>query len=272
MSSLIAITMVGFVLGMRHATDADHVIAVTTIVSRQRSVRSAALVGVLWGIGHTLTILAVGAAIILFKVIIPPRLGLAMELAVGIMLILLGVLNLTGVTSWVTERFTPGVSGGHSHPHAHGDYVHTHVHGHHHGGHGHSEDATPLAKLERISNAGGIRKHLGLYQALRPLLVGIVHGLAGSAAVALLVLATIHNSAWGVLYLLIFGAGTIAGMMLTTAAIAVPYAYTGQRFARLNGGLTAASGLVSLGFGLFIAYQTGFVDGLFTNYPHWTPH
>ena len=273
MTSLLAITVVGFVLGMRHATDPDHVIAVTTIVSRQRSVRSAALVGVLWGIGHTLTILTVGAAIILFNVIIPPRLGLTMELAVGIMLIVLGVLNLTGVTRWVTERFTPGVAGGHSHPHAHGDYVHTHVHGHHHGDHGHSEDATPLAKLDRtFSNAGGrIRKHLGLYQALRPLLVGIVHGLAGSAAVALLVLATIHNSAWGVLYLLIFGAGTIAGMMLTTAALAVPYSYTGQRFARLNDGLAAASGLMSLGFGLFIAYQTGFVDGLFTNHPHWTP-
>src|SRR5579872_1959908 len=113
--SLAAITVVGFVLGMRHATDPDHVIAVTTIVSRQQSIRSAALIGGLWGVGHTLTILAVGAAIILFNVIIPPRLGLTMELAVGIMLILLGVFNLTGMTNWVTERFTPKVSGGHSH-------------------------------------------------------------------------------------------------------------------------------------------------------------
>lgn len=223
MISLVAIVAVGFVLGMRHATDPDHVIAVTTIVSRQRSIRSAALVGALWGVGHTLTILAVGAAIILFNVIIPPRLGLAMELAVGIMLILLGVLNLTGMTRQITERFTPKVAGGHSHVHAHGDYVHTHFHGHHVQDHGHAEDATPLAKLDRSFSkvGGGMGKQLGLYQALRPLLVGIVHGLAGSAAVALLVLTTIHNSAWGVLYLLIFGVGTIAGMMLTTAAIAV---------------------------------------------------
>jgi high-affinity nickel permease len=271
--SLFAIVVVGFVLGMRHATDPDHVIAVTTIVSRQRSIRSAALVGTLWGVGHTLTILAVGAAIIVFKVIIPPRLGLAMELAVGIMLILLGVLNLTGMMRRITERFTPKVSGGHSHAHAHGDYVHTHFHGHHAGDHGHTDEATPLAKLDRsFSKVGrGIGRQLGLYQALRPLLVGVVHGLAGSAAVALLVLTTIHNSAWGVLYLLIFGVGTIAGMMLTTAAIAVPYAYTGRRFARLNGGLAAASGLVSVTFGLFIAYETGFVDGLFTGHPQWTP-
>ena len=273
MVSLFAITAVGFVLGMRHATDPDHVIAVTTIVSRQRSIRTAALVGTLWGVGHSLTILTVGAAIILFKVIIPPRLGLAMELAVGIMLILLGVLNLTGTTRSITERFTPKVAGGHSHPHAHGDYVHSHFHGHRAGEHGHAEDATPLAKLDRsLATFGrGIGKRLGLYQTLRPLVVGIVHGLAGSAAVALLVLATIHNSAWGVLYLLIFGVGTIGGMMLTTAAIAVPYAYTGRGFARLNSGLAAASGLVSLAFGLFIAYEIGFVDGLFTRYPKWTP-
>ena len=214
MVSLLPITLVGFVLGMRHATDPDHVIAVTTIVGRQRSIPSPALVGALWGVGHALTILVVGAAIILFNVIIPPRLGLAMELAVGIMLILLGVLNLTGVTRRVTERFTPKWAGGHSHPHAHGDYVHSHFHGHRAGEHGHAEDATPLAKLDRsfskVAHSAG--KRLGLYQALRPLVVGIVHGLAGSAAVALLVLTTIHNSGWGVFYLLIFGVGTIAGM------------------------------------------------------------
>ena len=270
MSSLVAITLLGFVLGLRHATDADHVIAVTTIVSRQRSVAGAALIGAFWGVGHTFTILAVGGAIILFNVVIPPRLGLMMELAVGIMLVLLGVFNLTGVTRKVTERLTPAVAGGHTHAHAHGDYVHTHAHGHAPGHHGHPEDATPLARLDR--RFGGLRRGLGLYQALRPLVVGIVHGLAGSAAVALLVLAEIPKPAWGVVYLAIFGAGTIAGMMIITAAIAVPYAFTGARFARLNGALAAASGLLSLGFGLFISYQIGIVNGLFTGQPHWTPH
>ena len=107
MTNLLAVIGVGFLLGVRHATDPDHVVAVSTIVSRQRSVRQAGLIGALWGVGHTVTIFLVGVAIILFNLAIPPRIGLAMELAVGLMLILLGVLNLTGVTRWITHRFTP---------------------------------------------------------------------------------------------------------------------------------------------------------------------
>src|SRR5712671_7364675 len=117
MSDLLAIVLLGFVLGMRHATDPDHVIAVTTIVSRERTMLHAALIGALWGLGHTVTILVVGSAIILFKLTIPPRLGLSMELSVGFMLILLGVLNLTGVMrraiEWITVRRLG--SGAHSH-------------------------------------------------------------------------------------------------------------------------------------------------------------
>ena len=101
--------------------------------------------------------------------------------------------------------------------------------------------------------------------------MGIVHGLAGSAAVALLVLTTIHNPRWGVFYLLIFGLGTIAGMMLITVALALPFSFAGTRFAWLHRGLVTASGLVSLGFGLFVSYQIAFVDGLFTAHPNWTP-
>jgi len=109
MISFIGILILGFFLGMRHATDPDHVIAVTTIVARQRGVAKAGIIGALWGMGHTLTIFLVGAAIILFKVAIPPRLGLSMEFAVGLMLILLGILNLTGVLRWLQLRFTPAM-------------------------------------------------------------------------------------------------------------------------------------------------------------------
>jgi high-affinity nickel-transport protein len=269
MITLLSIIALGFFLGMRHATDPDHVIAVTTIVSRQRSIRHAAVIGVLWGLGHTITILAVGSAIIVFGLVIPPRVGLTMEFSVGLMLILLGVLNLSGMMRWITETLTPMRLGqhAHAHPHGHGDYAHTHSHGH--GGpekHGHAEDATPVGWMDRTFG------RLGIYQVLRPLAVGIVHGLAGSAAVALLVLTTIRVASWAVFYLLVFGLGTVAGMMLITAAIALPFKFSETRFARLNRGLGLASGVISLGFGLFIVYQMGFVNGLFTRNPNWVPH
>src|SRR6201987_5707488 len=101
MFTFFSIIAIGFFLGMRHATDPDHVIAVTTIVSRQRNIKNAATIGVLWGVGHTITIFVVGAAIILFGLVIPPRVGLAMELSVGLMLILLGILNLSGIMRWI---------------------------------------------------------------------------------------------------------------------------------------------------------------------------
>lgn len=264
MVTLLGIIALGFFLGMRHATDPDHVIAVSTIVTRERSLRHASLIGILWGLGHTLTIVMVGAAIILFSVVIPPRLGLAMELSVGLMLVLLGLMNLSGFTRWMTENLTPGGLI-HSHPHVHGDYVHSHPHGHAPGTHGHREDQTPQGWLDRTF--GG----LGLYQAVRPLIVGVVHGLAGSAAVALLVLTAIRNPVWAIAYLVVFGVGTIAGMMLITAAIAAPLVFGGDRFGGLTRYFATASGLISLGFGLFLVYQIGFVQGLFSVHPHWTP-
>ncbi len=267
MVNLLTVVGVGFLLGIRHATDPDHVIAVTTIVSRQRSIRHAGLIGILWGLGHTITILFVGAAIILFNLVIPPRVGLTMELAVGLMLIFLGVLNLTGVTQWVTDRFMPAHSHGgalHAHAHAHGSDEHALIHGHNPEVHLNLEQKPEGAFQNALAR-------FGLYQLLRPLAVGIVHGLAGSAAVALLVLTTIGDPRWAVLYLLIFGFGTIAGMMLITMIIGAPFAYTGKRFANLNRGLGVASGLISVAFGLFITFQIGFVDGLFTANPHWIP-
>jgi ABC-type nickel/cobalt efflux system permease component RcnA len=265
MITLLSIIALGFFLGVRHATDPDHVIAVATIVSRQRSIRQGALIGALWGLGHTITILVVGSAIILFGIVIPTRVGLTMELSVGLMLILLGILNLTGTMRWITENLTPAQLGLHSHAHGHGDYIHSHAHGHSPEKHGHADDATPVGWMDRVFG------RLGLYQIVRPLAVGIVHGLAGSAAVALLVLTTIRVPSWAVLYLLVFGIGTVAGMMLITAAIAVPFTLSENRFARLHRGLGVASGLVSLAFGLFIVYQMGFVNGLFTHNPTWVP-
>jgi len=269
MSSLLPVLLLGFFLGMRHATDADHVLAVATIVSRERSVRGAAWIGVLWGVGHTLTIMVVGGAIVLLGVVIPPRLGLGMEFSVAIMLILLGTLTLSGVTGRVRGALGLARDGGsvdgHSHSHQHGDYVHEHRHGHGPGAHGHREEDTPQARLDRLLG------RFGVYQLLRPVVVGLVHGLAGSAAVALLVLGAIRDPWWATAYLLVFGLGTIVGMMLITATVAVPFAVTAARFAGLNRHLATASGVLSLAFGLWMAYQIGVVDGLFSATPRWSP-
>src|SRR6266567_176167 len=253
---------------MRHATDPDHVIAVSTIVSRERSIARAGLIGILWGCGHTLTIVAVGAAIILFGLAIPARAGLTMEFSVGLLLILLGELNLTGAMKWISEKFSPAhprATGEHAHPHQHGSHVHFHWHSH-----------APAADQHgnRLAAPNWLRGpcgRLGLFHVLRPLFVGIVHGLAGSAAVALLVLSTIHDPKWAVLYLLVFGVGTIGGMMLITTALALPFSFAGHKFAWLNRTFVVGSGLLSLAFGLLVCYRIGFAAGLFTNHPHWTP-
>ena len=268
MINLFSILALGFFLGMRHATDPDHVIAVTTIITRQRRIARAALTGIVWGIGHTLTIFAVGAAIILFGLVIPPRIGLSMELSVGLMLVVLGLMNLSSFL-----RAVPGKLGQasvesrivHSHAHSHGEYVHSHPHGHSPDIHPHAPDETPLGRLDRWLGK------LSLYQQARPLVVGVVHGLAGSAAVALLVLTTIRDSRWAIAYLLVFGTGTIAGMMLITMSLASAFRFLGSAREIFSRRLGLASGLISLAFGLVLAYQICFVNGLLSGHPQWTP-
>jgi ABC-type nickel/cobalt efflux system permease component RcnA len=267
MVSFLSIIAVGFFLGMRHATDPDHVIAITTIVTRQRQLGRAALIGAFWGAGHTLTILIVGAGIILFDVVIPTRLGLSMELSVAFMLVLLGVMN---VAAFLRSTPSPDCAGAgsevlHSHPHAHGDYVHTHAHGHSPEAHPHRPNRTPLAFLDRVLG------RLAFYRPVRPFVIGVVHGLAGSAAVALLVLTTIPDPRWAVAYLLLFGLGTVGGMMLITMSMASALSFLGKGRRRFSHRLGLVSGLLSLAFGILLVYQIGFVGGLFTGHPHWTP-
>ena len=198
-----SVLVAGLLLGLRHATDPDHVVAVTTIVSRRQSLRSAGLVGTAWGIGHTLMILIVGGAIVLFKVTIPPRVELALEMGVAVMLIVLGIANISGERTATDSR-------------------------------------------------------------ARPLIVGMVHGLAGSAAVGLLVLTLIDSAALAMAYLVVFGVGTIIGMMLMTVAIALPSLFAVHRMANAGRYLRVASGAVSIAFGVMLAHHIGFDGGLFT--------
>lgn len=249
MLSLLVIVAIGFVLGMRHATDPDHVVAISTIVTREQKIGKSALIGLAWGIGHTLTILAMGTVIVAFRIALPPRAGLAMEMAVAVMIVVLGLRNLGGLAWWRK----PPPAAEHPGSHAHGDCVHTHAH------------RLPLAPVDRRVGA------LAGYRLARPLVVGIVHGLAGSAAIALLVLSTLPRLRWAVLYLGVFGVGTIAGMTLITVALASTFSFGRRRFARLDRHFQVAAGMISLAFGLFIAYQVGIVDGLLAGSAHWTP-
>ncbi|HMH60800.1 MAG TPA: hypothetical protein VK561_05835, partial [Bradyrhizobium sp.] len=228
-----------------------------------------------WGVGHTITVMAVGAAIIVFGVVVPPKLGLSMEFAVGIMLVLLGILTLTGMGRAVGAAHAHAHAADprghaldlHDHLHAHGDYVHRHPHGHGPAAHGHAEAHTPLARLDR-SGLGRI----ALYQWLRPFAVGLVHGLAGSAAVALMVLSIIREPVAALGYLLLFGLGTIVGMMLITLILSAPFAFTAVNLPKFNWRLRVASGLVSFVFGVVLIYGIGFAEGgLFTDAPTWDP-
>jgi high-affinity nickel-transport protein len=260
MNDILSVTLVGFWLGMRHATDPDHVVAVSTIVARNKKWGASWLLGAVWGLGHTVTIFLVGAAIILFKVAIPPRVGLSMELAVGGVLIALGAFNMAGFSLGAVGVKT------HSHGHDHHDPEHHHLPlaGTHSHEHAHLRDV----KL------GWLKRHVhdaGLFQLLRSGAVGLVHGLAGSAAVALLVLAAIPEPRAALAYLLVFGAGTLAGMLIMSSLMELSMLSLSRWWPRADRAMSFATGLLSAGFGLWVVYKIGWSDGLFAANPSWTP-
>jgi high-affinity nickel-transport protein len=165
----------------------------------------------------------------------------------------------------MTERFTPSAPlHGHEHEHRHAhDDRDEHAHGHAHL-HGHGTDP-------HLGGPAGVVATFGWYQLMRPVAVGLVHGLAGSAAVALLVLATIQDTGTALVYLVIFCLGVAAGMAVLTTVIGLPFWVARARSNQINRLLTVGSGLLSLAFGLYLAYQIGFVDGLFTGNFNWEP-
>jgi high-affinity nickel-transport protein len=215
----LAILGLGLALGVRHAADADHVVAVAALASTSRRPAAAAWLGVVWGMGHSITLLAAGAAIIVLGWVVPPRVGLAMELVVALALMVLGVLNLgAGV-----DRGVPRVGAGPPPPG-------------------------------------------------RAFVVGLAHGLAGSAAVALLVLASVRDAGLAMLWLLVFALGTVAGMVLVTTGIALPLGALRGRWASSERAVRLATGTLSLGFGIWMAVQIGWHDGLFAAVPRGSPH
>ena len=245
--------LLGLLFGIQHATDPDHVVAVATIVARTRRFGAGALVGAFWGVGHTVTVTAVGVAIAVFHVTVTPRVALSLEMLVAFMLVGLGVARILWVLRGsdpvpVTHLGEPHAHEAgaalHNHPHAHVGAVHRHPHAH------------PPARLLRALQA------VGPAQALRSALVGLVHGLAGSAAVALLVLSTIRGTAAAIAYLLVFGVGTVLGMTAITGLLSLPFTLRAPRLDRARRGLALATGALSLAFGLYLVFQIGVVDGL----------
>lgn len=269
--SLLAFLGYGVLLGMRHATDADHVVAVVTIVSRRPELRAAALVGAAWGVGHTFTLLLAGGIIAVLGLAVPAGLAMLLELVVAAMLVVLGILTLSGAPPGWARGLLPGMPraaglryvpagslhrhmaavphGAHAHVHVHGDYVHSHAHGHGGAAHGHAESDTPAARLDRW--LGRVRA----YRLARPFVVGSVHGLAGSAVVGLMVAATLDGPVAILAYLGAFGAGTVAGMMLVTATLALPFSTGAGRLPHVHAALRVASGIVSVAFGAWLAWQ-----------------
>lgn len=230
---VITMLTIGFLLGIEHAFDADHVVAVSTIVTKNKSLKKSSFLGIFWGIGHTTTILVVGMAILTLKLTIPDKLALSMEFIVGAMLVLLGGMVLREV---IINRI-------HMHSHTHGNESHLHLHAH---------------KEEKL------HKHQHeIKPEFKSLLIGMVHGLAGSAAIILLVLTTAPSISSGLFYIIIFGVGSIIGMMLISTLISLPFIMTARKFENMNQKIRTGAGLVSIGLGIAIMLEIGIGKGLF---------
>jgi len=227
----------GFYLGLQHATDADHLAAVSTMVSERKGLFSSALVGGLWGLGHTISLVVAGVFVLLLNFQISERTEQMLEFGVGIMLVLLGLNVLRKIAQGGTLHF---------HSHGHGEKAHAHPHLHETG---HAENEP--------------NSHHGLTFSPRALVIGMIHGLAGSAALMLVVIPTIESRVMGLLYIVIFGVGSIGGMMLMSFLVGLPFQITALRFNRFNLILQGIAGLFSVGLGLMIIYEKGVIDGLF---------
>jgi ABC-type nickel/cobalt efflux system permease component RcnA len=234
--SVLATLGLGFVLGLKHATEADHLVAVSAIVSEKRSIWQSAGVGALWGAGHTASLLAAGFFVIGLGVAIPERLANLLELVVALMIIFLG--------SRLLYRVLHGQRAVHVHAHTHDGKPHIHLHFH---------DEHHAHPVELTHNDA----HNGL-SGWRPVLVGIVHGLAGSAALTLLVLSEVvrnGTATLGFVYLIVFGLGSIGGMLLMSSLIGLPISLGFRFFQRTLLPLRVLAGILSTSFGIFYAFK-----------------
>jgi ABC-type nickel/cobalt efflux system permease component RcnA len=221
-TELLTLLGVGFLLGLRHALDTDHLAAVSTVLAERPSLLASGAVGLWWGIGHTLTLLLVGSVVLAWGLRIPAQFEMAAEAGVALLLIILGV---TLARKLYRERW-------HVHSHQHDGEQHVHFHSHQRQeGHGH--------------------RHW-IMDSIRPLCIGMAHGLAGSAALMLMILATTTDMTSGLLSILIFGIGSIIGMMMIGLTISIPVIYSRSLNRRLFRGVQGAASLASVSVGLWM--------------------
>ena len=237
---LFAALALGIILGIRHSLDPDHVVAVSTIVSEYRNPLRSFWVGISWGLGHTTTLLIIGVVIIALRLTIPERMALLFEFVVGIMLVGLGA---QVIYSFRRKKV-------HQHAHGHQEAAHEHFHSH-----AQSPAHTPEHHGDRGIGKPFLRK--------KSYLIGTVHGVAGSAALTLLVLASIESPVAGLAYILLFGLGSVLSMGVMTILIGLPFVFSAGRLPNLNRAIQFGVGTLSIIFGGFLMYQIGFVDGLF---------
>ena len=237
---LLAALVLGILLGSKHSLDPDHVVAVSTIVSEYKNPLRSFWVGISWGLGHTTTLLIIGIVIIALRLTIPERMALLFEFAVGVMLVGLGI---QAIYSFRKKKV-------HQHAHGHEEEAHHHFHSH----------SKSPEHVPEHHNTHGIGKP---FLRRKSYVIGLVHGVAGSAALTLLVLASIESPIAGLVYILLFGLGSVLSMGIMTVIIGLPFVISAGRLPNLNRTIQFAVGSLSILFGGFLMYQIGFVDGLF---------
>lgn len=229
---MLSLLFIGFLIGMRHALEADHVAAVATLATTTNSLKSAVKHGAVWGVGHTLALFAFGSTVILTDSIMPETMALGLEFAVGVMLVGLGI---EVIRKMLKEKV-------HFHTHKHdNNKQHFHAHKHEH-------------KIQHSAD-----KHQHEHNNVFPrkaLFVGLMHGMAGSAALILLTLQTVSSPLTGLLYMLLFGIGSIIGMAALSVVIAIPLRHSATGLTWLNNGLQMIIGIATIALGSTLVYDT----------------